>query len=61
MKKFAEKIYRWHPSPPFFYGWVVLGAASMGALIATSVAQTVFGGVQDLIAGEIGWDRKTIA
>ena len=33
----------------------------MGALIATSVAQTVFGGVQDLIAGEIGWDRKTIA
>ena len=61
MKKFAENMYRWHPSPPFFYGWVVLGAASIGALIATSVAQTVFGGVQDLIAGEIGWDRKTIA
>ncbi len=61
MKKLATSIYRWHPSPPFFYGWIVLGTASIGALIATSVAQTVFGGVQDLIAGEIGWDRKTIA
>ncbi len=38
-----------------------MGTASIGALIATSVAQTVFGGIQDLIAGEIGWDRKTIA
>ena len=61
MKNLARSIYRWHPSPPFFYGWIVLGTASIGALIATSVAQTVFGGVQDLIAGEIGWDRKTIA
>ncbi|MED5429103.1 MAG: MFS transporter [Chloroflexota bacterium] len=61
MKDFAKSIYRWHPSPPFFYGWIVLGTASIGALIATSVAQTVFGGIQDLIAGEIGWDRKTIA
>ena len=61
MKNLVESIYRWHPSPPFFYGWLVLGTASIGALIATSVAQTVFGGVQDLIAGEIGWDRKTIA
>lgn len=61
MKQLAANIYNWHPSPPFFYGWIVLVAASIGALIATSVAQTVFGGVQDLIAGEIGWDRKTIA
>ena len=61
MKKLAKSIYSWHPSPPFFYGWIVLGTASIGALIATSVAQTVFGGVQDLIAGEIGWDRRTIA
>ena len=61
MKDLAKSIYRWHPSPPFFYGWIVLGTASIGALIATSVAQTVFGGIQDLIAGDIGWDRKTIA
>ena len=61
MKNLAKNIYRWHPYPPFFYGWIVLGTASIGALIATSVAQTVFGGVQDLIAGEIGWDRRTIA
>ena len=33
----------------------------MGALIATSVAQTVLGGIQDLIGQETGWDRKTIA
>jgi len=61
LKNLAKSIYRWHPYPPFFYGWIVLGTASIGALIATSVAQTVFGGVQDLIAGEIGWDRRTIA
>tara|TARA_B100000029_G_C17591844_1_gene962777 strand:+ start:549 stop:1814 length:1266 start_codon:yes stop_codon:yes gene_type:complete len=61
LKDLAKSIYRWHPSPPFFYGWIVLGTASIGALIATSVAQTVFGGIQDLIAGDIGWDRKTIA
>ena len=61
MKSIALAVYRWHPEPPFFYGWVVLGAAGVGAFIATSVAQTVFGGVQDLIAGEMSWDRKTIA
>ena len=61
LEKFSRRNIPWHPSPPFFYGWIVLGTASIGALIATSVAQTVFGGVQDLIAGEIGWDRKTIA
>ncbi|MEC9320870.1 MAG: MFS transporter, partial [Chloroflexota bacterium] len=61
MKSIVQAVYRWHPKPPFFYGWVVLGAAGVGAFIATSVAQTVFGGVQDLIAGEMSWDRKTIA
>ena len=33
----------------------------MGAFIATGVAQTVLGGVQDLIAKDMGWDRTTIA
>ena len=33
----------------------------MGAFIATSVAQTVFGGIQDLIVEDMNWDRKTIA
>ena len=33
----------------------------MGAFIATGVAQTVLGGVQDLIARDMGWDRTTIA
>ena len=33
----------------------------MGAFIATGVAQTVLGGVQDLIAQDMGWERTTIA
>ena len=61
MKNLAKSIYRWHPSPPFVYGGCVFGTSAIVALIATSDSQTVFGGVQDLIAGEIGWDRRTIA
>ena len=33
----------------------------MGAFIAASVSQTVLAGVQDLIAQDMEWDRKTIA
>ncbi|MDA0770426.1 MAG: MFS transporter [Chloroflexi bacterium] len=51
----------WHPHPPFYYGWLLLGTAALGAFIATGVAQTVLGGVQDLIALDMGWDRTTIA
>ena len=54
-------IVRWHPHPPFYYGWLLLGTAALGAFIATGVAQTVLGGVQDLIALDMGWDRTTIA
>ena len=61
MKALLVNLYRWHPNPPFFYGWVVLAAAAMGAFIATSVAQTVLGGIQDLIVQDMNWDRKTIA
>ena len=54
-------ILAWHPRPPFYYGWLLLGTAALGAFIATGVAQTVLGGVQDLIALDMGWDRTTIA
>ena len=57
----ARKILDWHPRPPFYYGWLVLGTAALGAFIATGVAQTVLGGVQDLIAQDMGWDRTTLA
>lgn len=61
LARVVGKLYMWHPHPPFFYGWLVLGTAATGAFIAAGVAQTVLGGVQDLIAGDMGWDRKTIA
>ena len=54
-------ILEWHPRPRFYYGWLVLGTAALGAFIATGVAQTVLGGVQDLIARDMGWERTTIA
>ena len=60
-KKFLKSIYLWYPKTPFFYGWLILAVAGLGAFVATSVAQTVFGGVQDLIWIDMNWDRKTIA
>ena len=61
MSGFTEKVLSWHPRPRFYYGWLVLGTAALGAFIATGVAQTTLGGVQDLIAADMGWERTTIA
>ena len=61
LKNLLHLIYKWHPKPPFFYGWLVLGVAAVGAFIAASVSQTVLAGVQDLITHDMEWDRKTIA
>ena len=61
MRNIADNILGWHPHPPFYYGWLVLGTAALGAFIGTSVAQTVLGGIQDLIAQDMGWDRTTLA
>lgn len=61
MRNIADRILEWHPRPRFYYGWLALGTAALGAFIGTGVAQTVLGGIQDLIAGDMGWDRTTIA
>ena len=61
MKSFINKIYKWHPDTPFFYGWLILIIIGCGQFIATSLAQSTFGGVQDLIVNNMSWDRKTIA
>ncbi|MDE2688037.1 MAG: MFS transporter [Chloroflexota bacterium] len=61
MRNIGANILDWHPKPRFYYGWLVLGTAALGAFIATGVAQTVLGGIQDLIANDMGWDRTTIA
>ena len=55
-----EGLVHWRPRPPFFYGWLVLGMSALGALIATSVAGVVFGGIQGLIVADTGWSRSSI-
>lgn len=51
----------WRPRTPFYYGWLVLGAAAVGAFAATGIAQLVLGAIQGLIFEDTGWDRGTIA
>ncbi len=51
----------WRPNTPFYYGWLILGIAALGAFAATGVAQVVLGGIQNLIFEDMGWDRSTIA
>lgn len=55
------RLYHWRPRTPFYYGWLVLGAAAMATIGATGVAQVVLGGIQDLIFEDMGWDRSTVA
>ena len=61
MNSLITKIYRWHPKIPFFYGWLILIFIGFSQFIATALAKSTFGGVQDLIVNNMSWDRKTIA
>ena len=61
MRKVLISTLNWHPKVPFYYGWLVMATAALGAFVGTGVAQTVLGGVQDLIADDMGWNRTTIA
>ena len=61
LMKNLKSFYNWHPNPPFYYGWLALFIAGLGAFVATGIAQTVFGGIQDFIVEDMNWDRKTIA
>ena len=56
-----ESVASWRPRTPFYYGWVVLGAAAVGAFAATGIAQLVLGAIQGLIFEDTGWNRSTIA
>ncbi|MCH8207145.1 MAG: MFS transporter, partial [Chloroflexi bacterium] len=56
-----RSIVDWRPRTRFYYGWLVLGTAALGAFAATGVAQVVLGGIQSLIFEDMGWDRSTIA
>ena len=50
----------WRPRTPFFYGWLVLGVAALGAFVATTIAGVVLGGIQSFIFEDTGWSRSAI-
>ena len=51
----------WRPRTPFYYGWLILAMSAVGTYAATGSTQLVFGGVQNFIFEDMGWDRSTIA
>ena len=51
----------WRPRTPFYYGWLILAMSAVGTYAATGATQLVFGGVQNFIFEDMGWDRSTIA
>ncbi len=53
-------LINWRPKTPFYYGWLVLGFAALGAFAATAVAGIVLGGVQSFILADTGWSRSSI-
>ena len=55
-----DRILKWRPRPPFYYGWLILAATALGNFVATSVAGVVWGGIQGLIIQETGWKRSSI-
>ncbi len=51
----------WRPSPPFYYGWLILAMSAFAAFAATGVSQVVLGGIQDFIVQDLKWEKSTIA
>ena len=58
---FLKAIADWRPRTPFYYGWLILAISAVGTYAATGSTQLVFGGVQNFIFEDMGWDRSTIA
>ena len=56
-----KTIADWRPRTPFYYGWLILAMSAVGTYAATGATQLVFGGVQNFIFEDMGWDRSTIA
>ena len=56
-----KTIADWRPRTPFYYGWLILAMSAVGTYAATGSTQLVFGGVQNFIFEDMGWDRSTIA
>ena len=58
---FLKTIADWRPRTPFYYGWLILAMSAVGTYAATGATQLVFGGVQNFIFEDMGWERSTIA
>ena len=56
-----KTIADWRPRTPFYYGWLILAMSAVGTYAATGATQLVFGGVQNFIFEDMGWDRSAIA
>ena len=56
-----KTIADWRPRTPFYYGWLILAMSAVGTYAATGSTQLVFGGVQNFIFEDTGWDRSAIA
>ena len=56
-----RKLLDWRPPTPFFYGWLVLGMASLSTAAGSSVSQVVLGAIQVYIIADTGWDIRTLS
>ena len=46
---------------PFYYGWLVLGFASLTTFAGSGVTQVVLGGVQVYMIDDTGWAKSTLS
>ena len=60
-RRLFKSIADWRPRTPFYYGWLILAMSAVGTYAATGATQLVFGGVQNFIFEDMGWERSTIA
>ena len=51
----------WRPPTPFYYGWLVLGMASLSTAAGSSVSQVVLGAIQVYIVEDTGWKVSTLS
>lgn len=56
-----RKLLDWRPPTPFFYGWLVLGMASLSTAAGSSVSQVVLGAIQVYIIADTDWDIRTLS
>lgn len=55
------RILAWRPPTPFYYGWLVLGMASLSTAAGSSVSQVVLGAIQVYIVEDTGWKISTLS